>query len=118
MNFVSEDRRGIFTVNFNTIATVFGVVIPLWGGLFYGISFYNDIMLKSEFEQHYVVKTAHDHQHSVDKLDATIERTQILVAVYSLHAGNLNEAEKNAYEQSKARIIQLQEQRDRLLGLP
>ena len=116
MVIVSNDRRGKFSVNLNTLATLIGVVIPLWGAIFYGVSFYNDIMRKSEFENHFVVRSAHSHEHLVDKIDATIERTQILVAVYSLHSGTLTESERNAYEQARARIIQLQEQRDRFVG--
>ena len=83
------------------VTAIFGVIIPLWGGLAFGINYEKNLVKKSDL--------------ALLDLDARIERTEILVAVYARNPDTLTEMEKNAYERSKARLISLEQQRDELL---
>lgn len=98
-----------------TIGMWIGVIFPLWGVIAYGFAYEKDIMKKSEYDMSVYVKKSED---SFDNLEARIERTRILIAVYSRNPETLTEKEKNEYEAAKARLISLTEQRDRIMGVP
>ena len=90
-------------LNINKIATILGIISTILVAVTW---FYN-------YEKN-LVKTS---DLAIMDLDARIERTEILVAVYSRNPETLTEMERNMYERAKARLIQLESQRDKLLGV-
>lgn len=88
---------------FGFAGLVIGVILPLWGGMVFLYDYEKNLVKKPDL--------------ALTDLDARIERTEILVAVYSRDTERLTEPEKNAYERSKSRLIHLESQRDKLLGV-
>lgn len=78
------------------IATIFGIILPLWGGVAFLWS-YEKSLVKS-------------HQLDAYKLDAQIERTEIYMEVIKN-----DPLKKDAYDLSKMRLGNLMAQRDNML---
>ena len=85
------------------IATIFGIILPLWGGAVFLFNYEKSIAKKSDL--------------AIMDLDARIERTEIIVAIYSRDPQVLTELEKNEYDRAKNRLLSLEGQRDKLLGV-
>ena len=85
------------------MTTIFAVLLPLWGGAVFLWNYQDNLVKKSDL--------------AVMDLDARLERTEIIVAVYSRNTAELSPDEVNKYERAKARLINLENQRDNLLGL-
>lgn len=85
------------------VATLFGIILPLWGGLVFLYTYEKNLVKKGDL--------------SLSELTATIERTEILIAIHSHRVEELTEAERNEYERHKARLINLEAQRDKILGI-
>ncbi len=120
-----DDDKGTIKLDPKIIATWLGVVIPLWGMIGFVFQYDQDVMKKSEFDMsEYVLQKEHDEYHqkaireaAFKDLEARIERTEILVAVYSRNSDQLTESEKNSYDRARARLIQLEQQRDLYIGV-
>lgn len=78
------------------IATIFGIILPLWGGVAFLWS-YEKSLVKS-------------HQLDAYKLDAQIERTEILIEVIKD-----DPTKKDDYDIAKIRLANLMTQRDNML---
>ena len=90
-------------IDLHKMTTLFAVLIPLWGGAVFLWNYQDNLVKKSDL--------------AVMDLDARLERTEIIVAVYSRNTAELSPDELNKYERAKARLINLENQRDNLLGL-
>ena len=90
-------------IDLNKITMIFAVLIPLWGGAAFLWSYEKNLVKKTDL--------------AVMDLDARLERTEIIVAVYSRNTAELTTDEINKYDRAKARLINLESQRDSLLGL-
>lgn len=120
-----DTEKGVLKVNPKTILMWLGIVIPVWGMLTASVIFYNDIMFKSKTDLSiYVKKADHTAEHAAEiakedfeKLEAKIERTEILIAIYARDVGGLSEQDKNDYELAKSRLGRLQAQRDAKTGV-
>lgn len=110
----NNESKGIIKLNPSVIGAWIAVVIPLWGGIAYMFKYDQNVMKKTEYDLTQYVTTESD---SFSKLEARIERTKILIAVYSRNSASLTEIEKNEYEAAKARLINLVQQRDKVLGV-
>ena len=85
------------------IGMLLGVVIPLWGGL--------------GFLYKYEKNLVKQHERNEDKIDYTISVTELKVLSYELYGiDKLTDLEKGRYERAKARLINLEAQRDKELG--
>ena len=90
-------------LNIEKLVAIFGIIVPLWGGMAFLWNYEKSLVKTQDL--------------AVLDLDARIERTEILVAVYAKHTSQLSENETNSYNRAKARLIQLESQRDQLLEL-
>lgn len=101
-------------IDLTKVSLVFGVILPLWGGMAFLYDYDKNLVKKSEVDIDSLVRKT-----DVDlrDLDARIERTEIIVAIYSRDTDRLTEIEKNSYDRAKQRLISLEEQRDKLLGI-
>ena len=95
--------------------TLFAVLIPLWGGIVFLWNYDDSLVKKVDLLDHskYITKS----QMAVQDLDARLERTEIIVAIYSRNTETLSPNEVNKYERAKARLINLETQRDNLLDI-
>lgn len=122
---VNKPDNGIVKLNPKTILTWLGIILPVWGMMTTGIVFYNDLMFKSKTDLTvYVTKDEHSVEHETavakeefEKLEAKIERTEILIAIYARDVAALSEQDKNEYDLAKARLGRLQAQRDAKTGV-
>ena len=80
-----------------------GVILPLWGGAAFLWNYEKNLVKVRDLDYR--------------ELDARIERTEIMIAIFSRDVDTLTEKEKNDYERAKARLINLEAQRDKQLGL-
>lgn len=94
---------GVIKNKIQIATALIGVFIPLWGGIVFAWNYEKSLVKKADL--------------AVMDLDARIERTEIIVAIYSRDVDNLTEIDKNDYSRAKARLIQLEAQRDKLLGI-
>lgn len=90
-------------VDLHKMVTLFAVLMPLWGGAVFLWNYQENLVKKSDL--------------AIMDLDARLERTEIIVAVYSRNNSELTNDEINKYERAKARLINLENQRDSLLGI-
>ena len=87
-------------IDLHKLTTLFAVIIPLWGGAVFLWSYEKNLVKHSDL--------------AVSKLDARLERTELLVTILSRDPRAEEEAK---YERAKARLINLEAQRDKLLGI-
>lgn len=90
-------------LDLNKIVLILGVWVPLYSGIALLWNYEKSLVKKADI--------------AVMDLDARIERTEIIVAIYSRDTHTLTETEKNEYSRAKARLIQLEAQRDKILGV-
>lgn len=86
------------------------IVAPLWGAIAFGFHYEANLVKKAEIAD-MVLK----HELASKDLDARIERTEILVAIYAREVDSLDEEDKNDYARAKARLINLENQRDKVM---
>lgn len=111
---MSDDKDGSIKINPTVIGAWIAVIIPLWSGIVYGVTKWQDIMKHSEVDLSVYVMKADD---KIKELEAKIERTEILIAFYEDKADNLSESQKNKYELAKSRLARLQARRDEETGV-
>ena len=92
-----------------------GIFIPLWSGIVFLWSYEKALAYKTDLPNmtKYITRSAS----AVMDLDARLERTEILVALYGRNPDQLTPDETNKYDRAKARLINLENQRDQLLGV-
>lgn len=88
------------------------VVAPLWGAIAFGFHYEVNLVKKNE-----IATMVHKKELAAQDLDARIERTEILIAIYARDVDSLSEDDKNQYERAKARLINLENQRDKAMGV-
>ena len=88
-------------IDLHKMVTIFAVLVPLWGGMVFLWNYQDNLVKKSDL--------------AVMDLDARLERTEIIVAVYSRNPEGLTTDEVNKYDRARARLINLERQRDSLL---
>jgi hypothetical protein len=86
-------------VDLHKLTTLFAVLIPLWGGMVFLWSYEKNLVKHGDL--------------AVNTLDARLERAELLVTILSR---NPRPDEEAKYERAKARLINLETQRDKLLG--
>ena len=86
----------MFKITFERIVAIFGIILPLWGG----------VVFLWKYEQ----KLVKSHQLDAYKLDAQIERTEIYMEVIKN-----DPFKKDAYDLAKMRLGNLTAQRDNML---
>lgn len=92
-----------------------GIFIPLWSGIVFLWSYEKALAYKVDLPAMHKYVTKSDL--AVTDLDARLERTEILVALYGRNPDQLTPDEANKYERAKARLINLETQRDSLLRI-
>ena len=90
-------------IDLHKMVTLFAVLVPLWGGAVFLFTYQENLVKKADL--------------AVMDLDARLERTEIIVAVYSRNPEGLTPDEVNKYDRAKARLINLETQRDSLLRI-
>ena len=99
-------------VSIKHMAGFLTVVAPLWAAIAFGFHYEANLVKKVDIEQ-MVIKP----ELAAKDLDARIERTEILIAIYARDVEALSEDDKNDYSRAKARLLNLEEQRDKLMGV-
>ena len=102
-------------IDLHKMVTLFAVLVPLWGGAVFLWNYQENLVKHSDLPDMTTLVRKTDL--AVMDLDARLERTEIIVAVYSRNTEELTPDEINKYERAKARLINLETQRDSLLGL-
>ena len=91
---------------FKEYANLYLVAVPLWSAIAWGFWYESQLVKKPDIE---VLQTKAD---SAEKdLDARIALTEIKILIYSTKE-SLNESQQVAYDRAKARLINLEKQRD------
>lgn len=88
------------------------IVAPLWGAIAFGFHYESQLVKKAE-----IADMVFKHELAAKDLDARIERTEILIAIYARDVHSLTEDDKNQYSRAKARLINLETQRDNAMGI-
>ena len=99
--------------NIGWIVGIFGGLVPLWGGLIVAIQYESNLVKRDD-----LIKAQKEMQRTLTRKEvlATMERVDILIAFFASRVDELSEKEKNEYEQHKARLINLQEQYDKMVN--
>ena len=90
-------------LDLNKITLIFGIILPMWGGAVFLFNYEKSLAKKADL--------------AIMDMDARIERANILMKFYPNYSA-LTDAEKLEYDIAKAKLINLETQRDRLLGVP
>jgi hypothetical protein len=92
-----------------------GIFIPFWSAIVFLWTFNESLARVADLPvmANYVTKS----DSAVTDLDARLERTEILVALYGRNPESLTPDEANRNERAKARLINLETQRDNLLRI-
>ena len=94
-----------------------GIFVPFWGGIAFLWNYEKALAYKVDLLDVNTLVTKHEK--SLSDLDYKIANTLILTTLYELHGlSELNELERVKYDRANTRLVALEGQRDRLLGIP
>jgi hypothetical protein len=88
-------------LDFSKIGMVFGVLIPLWGGAAFLWNYEKNLVKQTDI--------------NLMKIDSKIGQAEIKALIYAKDFSNLSQEDRDEYEKVKAAIINLEDQRNRLL---
>lgn len=100
-----SDKKPL-NINISQLALWITTAAPLWGLIAFGINYEDQLVKRPDIEM-LQTKAA-----SAEKdLDASIERLEIKMLIYSTKE-SLTQEQQVAYDRAKARLINLERQRD------